>query len=405
LPTAPDLRGLRLASEGLYDLLVKGGRLMDPSQGINEKKDVAISRGKVVQVASSISASKSRRVLDASGKIVSPGFVDLHTHVAHDVVRLSIDPEKVCLPYGSTTAVDAGSTGELNFRTFKRYVIDRCQTRILAFVNVESLGMLEFTADPPNYTDQKWPSLISAVDDTFAPLFANRKNLVAVLRRNKKTVVGIKWAHHGLPLLEIARSVADQVGCRIMAENVLVPDSVKYLKRGDIITHLYLPSTTRDGGPGDGLRPNGSKHVLPEFFEARKRGVLLDIGHGKGSFGWDEAIAAMKEGLPPDTISTDLWIGNADGPVYNMPTTMSKLLHLGMSLEKVIEASTSTPASAVGMRGKLGTLKPGAVADIALFKVVEGKHPLIDVRGKRKIADRLITVTDVVKGGKVVKTF
>ena len=386
----------------MYDLVVKGGRLMDPAQGINEKKDVAISRGKVVDVASSISASGARRVVDASGKFVAPGFVDLHAHVAHDIVRLSIDPEAVCLPYGSTTVVDAGSTGELNFPGFKRYVIDRCATRILAFVNVESLGMVEF-ADFPNATDQRWPELITAVHDAFAPLFANRKNLLALIRKNRKTIVGIKWAHHGLPLLEIARSVADEVGCPIMAENVLVPDSVRFLKRGDIITHIYLPSSTGAGGPGNGLRANGSKTILPEFHAAVKRGVLLDTGHGKGSFSWEEAALALKEGLPPDTISTDLWIGNVDGPVFNMPTTQSKLLHLGLPLEKVIEASTSTPASAIGMGGRLGTLKPGAEADVALFKLVEGKYPLVDVRGKRQVADRAITVTDVVKGGKVVK--
>jgi dihydroorotase len=386
----------------LYDLVVKGGRLMDPAQGINERKDVAVSKGKVVEVASSISTSRSRRVVDASGKIVVPGLVDLHTHVAHDIVRLSVDPDMYCLQNGSTTVVDAGSTGELNFASFKRYVVDRCQTGIFAFVNVESLGMIEYCDLGPDYTDQRWADLISGLNDAFAQYFANRKNVAALLRRNRNTVVGIKWAHHGLPLLEIARSLADDARCLIMAENRFVPDSLKYLRRGDIVTHIYVRPSSRVGQAGDGLRANGSRGILPEFFEAKKRGILLDIGHGRGSFSWEVAAFALKEGLPPDTISTDLWVANCDGPVYDLPTTMSKLLHLGMSLEEVVEASSSRPASAIGRLGRIGTLKPGAQADIALLKVVEGRYALSDSFDKKRMADKLITVTDVVKGGKVV---
>ncbi len=379
---------------------------MDPERGVNERKDIAVSRGRVAEVSSSISTSNARRVIDARGKIVSPGFVDIHTHVARDIVRLSIDTETLCLPNGATTVVDAGTTGELNFVPFKKYVIDESQTRILAFINVESLGMLEFMEqNSPNWSDQGWSDLISGMNDAFAPLFANAKNLSELIRKNRRTIVGIKWAHHGIPLLKIARSVAEEVGCPIMAENVLVPDSTKLLKRGDIITHVYLPPSPPEGGrPGNGLTPNGKREILPEFFEAVRRGVLLDVGHGKGSFSWETAALALKEGLPPDTISTDLWVGNVNGPVYNMPTTMSKLLHLGMTLEAVVKASTATPARAIGRRGEIGTLKPGAVADIACFKVVEGKHPLVDVRGKKQIAERMITVTDVVRGGRVVNS-
>jgi dihydroorotase len=386
----------------LYDLVITGGTLIDPAQGINEKKDIAVSRGKVVEVARSISSSSARRKIDATGKIVSPGFVDIHTHVAHDIVKLGIDPDKLCLQNGATTVADAGSTGELNFRGFKRYVIDRSETRILAFINVESLGMIEFD-DGPSNTDQRWPMLITAADDALAPLFVNRKNLLSVLRGSKGTIAGIKWAHHGLKLLEITRQIADEAQCRVMAENHFMPEGLKYLRKGDIITHAYHFHVNRVNNRRDGLTEDG-KTIHPEIFQARKRGVLLDVGHGKGSFTWRVAALAMEAGLEPDTISTDLWIGNVNGPVFNMPTTMSKFLHLGMTLERVVEASTSRPAAALGVSGALGTLDVGATADVTIFSVVEGRHPLVDVLGVKKMADRLITVTDVVKGGKIVKS-
>ncbi|MDA4114164.1 MAG: amidohydrolase/deacetylase family metallohydrolase [Thaumarchaeota archaeon] len=386
----------------MYDLIITGGTLVDPAQGISEKKDIAVSRGKVVEVAESISSSGAKREIDASGKIVTPGFIDIHTHVAHDITKLSIDPDAVCLPNGATTVADAGSTGELNFMGFKRYVVDRCQTRITAFVNVESLGMVEFN-DSPSNTDQRWPMLITAVDDVLAPLFVNRKNLLSVLRGSRGTIVGIKWAHHGIKLLEITRQIADEAPCRVMAENHFMPEALKYLRKGDIITHAYHFHTNRVNNRRDGLTEDG-KTIHPEIFQAKKRGVLLDVGHGKGSFTWRVAALALEAGLEPDTISTDLWIGNVDGPVFNMPTTMSKFLHLGMALERVVEASTSAPAAALGLSGTLGTLEVGATADVAIFKLLEGRHPLVDVLGVKKMADRLIAVTDVVKGGKVVKS-
>ncbi|MGA2665790.1 MAG: amidohydrolase/deacetylase family metallohydrolase [Nitrososphaerales archaeon] len=386
----------------MYDLVIAGGRLVDPASGVDEKMDVAISGGRVAEVSRSISPERGRRHIDASGRVVSPGLIDIHTHVAHDVVRLGIDPEELCLPYGATTVADAGSTGELNFTPFKRYVIERCQTRIFAFVNVESLGMVEFDDSPAN-TDQRWPSLITAVDDQLAPLFANGKNLVSLLRRNRASVVGIKWAHHGFRLLEIAREVADEAPCRIMAENHFMPEALRLLKKGDIVTHAYHFTPNRVNGRRDGLTEDGLK-IHPEVFKAVRRGVLLDVGHGKGSFTWRVSSLALKEGLPPDTISTDLWIGNVDGPVFDMPTTMSKFLHLGMKLEDVIAASTSRPAEALGRRaGGLGTLKPGAPADVAVMTILEGRHPLIDAHGVGKMAERRIVVTDVVKGGRAVK--
>ena len=256
----------------MYDLVITtGGTLVDPATGgSSERKDIAVSRGKVVEVADSISSSDAKQEIDASGKVVAPGFVDIHAHVAHDITKLSIDPEEFCLPNGVTTVSDAGSTGELNFRGFKKYVIDRCQTRITAFVNVESLGMVEFDASPSN-TDQRWPMLITAADDTLAPLFVNRKNLLSVLRGSKGTIAGLKWAHHGIKLLEITRQIADEAQCRVMAENHFMPEALRYLKKGDIITHAYHFHTNRVNNRRDGLTEDG-KTIHPRDLPGQEAG-------------------------------------------------------------------------------------------------------------------------------------
>jgi dihydroorotase len=379
----------------LYDLLVKGGLLVDPACGINEEKDVAVLGGIVSAVETKIPESQASRVIDASGMIVSPGLIDIHTHTALDLVRLSVDPEQACLLKGSTTVVDAGSTGELNYRPFSKFVMKTGRTRILAFLNIESLGMIEFVDLPPSYTDQKWSELLTAFDEVYAPLFINADNTVKVVQANRDAIIGIKWAHHGLKGLAMAREAADRAGCILMIEKHHVPETLKYVKKGDIVTHIYLPVADRHGATDFG-------EFRPEFLDAVKRGVLLDVGHGKSSFSWKLAELAMKEGLKPDTISTDLWVGNLHGPVFDMPTTMAKFLYLGMTLEEVVRASTASPALAIGRPGEIGTLKPGTGADIVVFKLQEGRFPLVDCYGEGRVVSRMFTPTHVVRNGDIV---
>jgi len=379
----------------LYDFIVKGGLLVDPAYGVNEEMDVAVQDGRVSAVEARIPQEQATRVLDASGMIVTPGLVDIHTHTALDLVRLSVDPEQACLLRGSTTVVDAGSTGELNYKPFKELIMKTSRPRILAFLNIESLGMIEFVDSPPSYSDQKWSELLCAFDEVYAPLFINIDNTVKMIQAERDAIVGIKWAHHGLKGLAMAREAADKAGCRLMIEKQHVPESLKYVKKGDIVTHIYLPVADRYGA-------TSFQEFCPELFDAVKRGVLLDVGHGKGSFSWKLAELAMKEGLKPYTISTDLWVGNLNGPVFDMPTTISKFFHLGMTLEEVVMASTASPAFAIGRSGEIGTLKPGACADIAVFKLQDGKFPLDDCYGEGRIATRMLTPTHVVRGGDTI---
>ena len=383
------------------ELLVKGATLLDPALGIYEKKDLAIFDGKIRDVSEQISDANARRVIDASGLIVTPGFVDIHAHVALDILRLCIDPSEHCLMKGTTTVADAGSCGELNFLPFHEFVIKRNKIRILAFLNIESLGMIEFVDSPVWNTDQKWAKLLNS--PASSKMFANPTNTKDLIQKNRQTIVGIKWAHHTLDLLQLARKTADEVSCKVMAESRLLPVSLKYLKNGDIATHIFHFARHRIAKKHDGITEDG-KTIHSEVYAAKRREVVFDVGHGKGSFSWDVARLALKEGLEPDTISTDLWSGNVDGPVYDLPTTMAKFLHLGMSLAKVVEAVTSKPASVLGRKGEFGTLKPGNQADLVAFKLQRRKKVLTDSYGKSEIGNEVIIPLHVIKGGDVVKT-
>jgi dihydroorotase len=381
-----------------YDLIVNGGLVLDPSQGLYEKKDLAIENGRISRIAASITEGSGKKVITAEGLIVTPGLIDLHSHVAKDVLRLSVDPDVSGLMKGCTTLVDAGSSGELLFNTFKKYVIERARSRVLAFLNIESLGMLEFVYRKPTYSDQEWAELLMRDNGSMEDLFVNTANTLEVIRNNPDSIVGIKWAHHGLGLLKIARKVADESNSRIMAENRYRPDFLKYLRKGDIITHIYIHQDYPNTGITDDFVA-----IFPEIFEAVKRGIILDVGHGEGSFSWKVAALALKEGLKPDVISTDLWIANVNGPVYDLPTTLSKFLHLGMSIEEVFAAATKRPAEVIGRQGEMGTLREGAVADVSLFSLEEGKFPLVDSNGETRVANNLLVPVHVVREGRMVK--
>jgi dihydroorotase len=328
-----------------------------------------------------------RQVIDAAGLLVTPGLVDVHTHLFPGVSHYGIEPDARCLGRGVTTAVDAGSSGAQTFPGLRRYVIERSRTRVLAFLNIAVQGMIS--------------RLVGELEDI---RWASPGQAIARARENPDLIVGIKVrlgyqmvGNDPAPALRLAREAADALGLPLMVHVIDMRPALDWLLPhlgpGDIVTHCF------HGNEGGIL--GAPRRVIPAAVTARERGVLFDVGHGEGSFAYHVARSALAQGFPPDTISSDLHAHNVDGPVFDQATTLSKLLHLGMSLEDVIRAATSTPAAAVRCEGHIGALATGRDADISVFELREGSWPLPDAAGATETVERLLVPRMVVRAGHV----
>jgi dihydroorotase len=379
-----------------YDLLVKHGFLVDPIQGIEDIRDIAISNGKVMLVSSQISGS-AKEVIDAAGMVVTPGLIDIHAHVYRDASDSGANADVHCLLKGVTTVVDGGSSGSMNFLGLRRFIMDASQTRILCFLSACKLGV--------ELGDLRHLDFSTAVQ---------------VAKENKDVIMGIKlrlgerrtgvFSSHYLRLAkEVARAARVPLMIHIFGPDPL-PDSLpflevlKVLEGGDIITHSFHPPPPSLHSPSSIL--DRSDGLLSEVMEARKRGILFDVGHGRYQFSWDTAEKAIRQGFLPDTISSDLTKYSVGTIVYDLPTVLSKFLHLGLSLSEVIKRSTINPAAVLGLSGSIGTLKPGAEGDVAIFRLDEGKQALWDnltsIREQRTI-NKLLVPVKVIKAGRVVR--
>ena len=369
-----------------YDLIVSGGRVIDPSQGIDDVRDVALSEGKVALVEENIPTEHASRVEDATGMIVTPGLIDLHTHDFWGASRYGVDPDTVHIACGVTTVVDAGSSGAHTFPAFRAHVIDRAKTRIFALLNISAMGMVLGYA---GLEDTRW---------------ANVEEAVRVAREHRDVVVGVKARIPPLPAesyrevlkraIEAAEGMDGIFMLHLGGTSIPVAERLNMLRPDDVLTHSFRYSP---GGNGI-LDSDGT--VLDEAWAAKKRGVIFDVGHGGGSFSFETAERAMAQGFFPDTISSDLHIGNVDGPVYDLLTTLSKFLHVGMTLNEVIRLGSDAPARVIGKSDELGTLRPGAIADVTISKLEEGRFMLSD-SGRRRVveATRRISHVKTIKSG------
>lgn len=378
-----------------YDLLLKGGHVIDPKNNIDGKRDVAIKDGKIAAVAADLNPADAAKVVDVTGHYVTPGLIDIHVHVYHTRAPegapegLSVVADAHSFRSGVTTMVDTGTAGGRHFRHFKTTVIDRQKTRIFAYINIVDQGMLgDFEQDPATYDVELCAATVLAYPDI---------------------CIGVKTAHYWTvhpwddvhtPWAAVDRSIQAAELCKrhVMYDFWPRPGRtyedliLKKARPGDIHTHVYAQQFPI-------VMPDGT--INPALFEARKRGVIFDLGHGAGSFWYRNGVPAMRGGFGPDSISTDLHTGNIHGVVLDMQTTMSKVLNMGMPLQEVIYRSTVTPANEIG-HPELGHLTPGACADVAVLAVRTGQFGFTDCGRAKLSGDRKIECQMTVRAGAIV---
>jgi len=382
-----DSGGSRSADSAAGTLILRGGRVLDPSQGLDQIADVAFENGRVAAVGAGLNRPAAE-IRDVSGLIVAPGFIDLHTHVYWGGTSLGVDADELSRRSGVTTFVDAGSAGPGNYRGFLKHVIEPSSVRILAYLHVSFAGIYAFSRRimVGESSDMRLMSPLDAVE---------------IVRAHPRTIIGIKVrlgrnasGASGIAPLDVALQVADETGLPLMVHIDEPPPAyeevVDRLRKGDVLTHCFRPPPNSPLG-ADG-RPK------PEIVAARKRGVMFDIGHGMGSFSFEVARAMMEAGFAPDTISSDIHDLNSEGPVIDLPTTLSKFLHLGMPLSDVVGTATVRAATAI-RRPELGTLKVGSRADATIFDLEQGRHDFVDSLGMHAQGDARISVVASVHGG------
>ena len=365
------------------ETLIAGGRVIDPAAGLDAELDVAIAAGRVIEVAPNIDRGRARTVIDAQGQLVTPGLIDLHTHIYWGATYWGIEPDPVAARTGVTTWLDVGSAGAYSFPGFRRYVADRSRSRVFSLLNLSSIGLIAPTWELSNldYCD---------IDLAAQIVNANRDLILGIKARiDRNTTRGV-----GVRPLALARELADRVGLPLMVHIGSGPPTIDevahYLRPGDILTHCCT---------GGNMRVLGQDQVVhAEIAALHERGLILDIGHGAGSFSYEVAEAMLAQRILPDVISSDIHQISVQGPMFDLPTTLSKFLNLGMSPGEVIDRATARPAAAM-RRPDLGTLQPGSAADVALFRIEEGAYTFYDVAmTQRRGTSRLVNTMTMVDG-------
>ncbi|BAT58329.1 dihydroorotase [Variibacter gotjawalensis] len=363
-----------------FDLIIKGGDVLDPSQNLRGKRDIGIRFGLIEAVENDIPADRAQRVMSASGKLVTPGLIDLHSHVFPYGSAIGIPADELVAHQGTTTCVSAGDAGANNIAIFRRHIVAQTRTRLLAFVHIANFGLASFPV-PELYNID-----FAQVDAAAKAIAENADIVLGTKVRMSENVV----AKNGLEPLKRAILACERSGtngkvmCHIggVETVALMSQILDLLRPGDILTHAYS-GAPNIGGQFTNIVQDGK--LLPAALAAKQRGVIFDVGHGGGSFDYTVCEAAMREGAGPDTISSDIHVfsGNTPGMPY-LTWVMSKFLGLGFPLEQVVAMATSAPAKIINRGDKLGTLKVGAPADVALLDVVEGPVSFVDTRNNTR---------------------
>ena len=363
-----------------FDLIIKGGDILDPSQGLRGRRDIGIRFGLIEAVEADIPATRARQVLDAAGKLVTPGLVDLHTHVYPYGSAIGIPADELVPHQGTTTCVSAGDAGANNFAGFRRFVMAQTRTRLYAFLHIANIGLAGFPVAELFNIDFAQP-------DAAAKAIAENSDIVlgAKVRMSENVI-----AKHGIEPLKRAIGACEQsgTGAKVMCHiggvetRELMSQILDTLRPGDILTHCYsgFPNMA---GEFTNIVQDG--RVIPAAMSAKQRGVIFDIGHGGGSFDYTVAEAAIEQGCLPDTISSDIHVysGNTPGMPY-LTWVMSKFLALGFPLEQVVAMATFKPSAVINRLPKLGTLQVGAPGDVSILELVEGPVSFVDTRNNKR---------------------
>jgi len=382
--------GARVASEaGMYDLVLKGGRVVDPSGGFDGVLDVAVENGAIARVAAGIAPNEAARVLEVGGKIVTPGLIDLHAHVFEGVNRTGVNPDLAGVYSGVTTIVDAGSAGAATFGGW-RHILPQCQTEVIPFLHICQTGL----ATNPDIIAEKSVNLT----DTVRVAIENK----GLIRGIKARMVSPALEIMGMEMPRMAKRAAREAGIALMVhigdtekryDPKVIHPLLSLLEPGDILTHYFTPN------PGGVLDGNGK--LVPEAREAVDRGVWFDTAHGRMNFSFDVGRRCIEQGLMPHCISTDLTVPGRLNTVHSMTEIMTRFLGLGFTLAQVVTMSTANPAKALREQARLGSLAVGRQADISVLNLDEGDWVVYDILGSGLRVNRAFTPHLTVKRGRV----
>jgi dihydroorotase len=378
-----------------FDLLIKGGEVLDPSQNLRGRRDIGIRRGVIEALEADIPIERAERVLDAAGKLVTPGLIDLHAHVYPYGSAIGIPADELVPHQATATVVSAGDAGANNFAAFRRHIVAQTRTRMYAFVHIANIGLAGFP-----------------VPELFNIGYANVDTAARAVGENADIVLGVKVrmsenviAKHGLEPLTRAIAACEASGtkakvmCHVggVQSRELMSQILDTLRAGDILTHCYS-GAPNDAGQATNLVQDGK--LLPAALAAKRRGVVFDVGHGGGSFDYTMAEPAIAQGLPPDTISSDIHVfsGNTPGMPF-LTWVMSKFLNLGFTLEQVITMTTLNPARVIGRLPKLGTLQVGAPGDASILELVRGPVRFVDTRKNERDGNVFLRPVQTVAAG------
>ena len=374
----------------MYDLIIKGGTVIDPSQNIHGLNDVAVQDGKIARVAPDIPSDEAKRVVEVKGKVVIPGLIDLHTHIYAGVNANGVDPDIGGVRAGVTTMVDAGSAGCDTFGGFPQHIIPNTSTEVICFLHICRTGL-------------------ATTPDIFSPASIDLDKTVQVISENRDIIAGVK-ARMVSPALEImgmemprlAKKAAKEAGVRLMVhigdtekryDPNVIRELLPILEEGDIVTHYFTAN------PGGVLDSNGK--LVPEAKEAHDRGVWLDTAHGRMNFSFDVGQRVLDQGVLPHCISTDLTLPGREKTVHSMTEMMTRFLAMGFTFDQVVTMSTENPAKAVCVADRLGTLAVGKQADLSVLEIKDGDWMVYDILGDGRKSDKAVVPVMAIKKGEI----